>query len=156
HESSSIAGVRFLGNVTRTNAGGGLYENAGGPTTLADSAFTGNVGNDGDGGGLYRGGGGAPGSGRGLFRSDVGRGSDAQGGGVFVAAGDECLLVNVTFSGNNSAYRGGGLFGASAVRVRSSTFAGDVAAEGGALYAASDAKVANTILASFSGGNCAG
>jgi predicted outer membrane repeat protein len=62
----------------------------------------------------------------------------------------------VTFSGNQSAYRGGGLFGASAVRVRSTTFAGDVAAEGGGLYAGSDVKVANTILASAAGGNCAG
>jgi CSLREA domain-containing protein len=157
HESAAISGVRFLDNLTASDAGGGLQENAAGDSTITDSTFAGNRVDDGDGGGLARVGGGVLTVERALFAGNVAGAADAEGGGLYAAAGEESLIFNVTFSGNHSAYRGGGLFGATTVRVRSTTFAGNVASQGGAAYNDAELRLGNTILAAgAAGANCAG
>ena len=156
HSMATIASVRFVGNVTADQAGGGLYEYAQGDTTLADSTFWGNGVDDGDGGGLYLTGSGALDIERSLFAANQAGGTDAQGGGLFVGTGDQSVIRNVTFSANGSAYRGGGLYAASDVLLRSATFANNASPEGASLYNNAQLIIANTILAGPAGANCAG
>jgi CSLREA domain-containing protein len=156
--SAWMVGVRVLDNVTNGNAGGGMYAYVAGPAKVEDSVFSGNATGDGDGGGLQLTGDGPFELHRSTFATNTAAGTEASGGGLLLASGEQALILNCTFSGNACGDEGGGLYAASDTKVWNSTFVGNTAnTAGGAIFNASQVRVANTILAAgTAGGNCAG
>ena len=157
-ESGSMVGVRFVDNFTNGNDGGGFYAYVPGPCQVSDSTFSGNRTSNGEGGGLYLTGTGPFEVHRSTFASNVAEGLDGgRGGGLLLAAGEQSVILNCTFSGNFALIQGGGLYGAADTKVWSTTFAGNTATEGGGIYNGWAIRIANTIVAASPiGGNCAG
>ena len=155
-EPTTIDGVRMIDNVA-SDTGGGMYANINGGGTVLDATFANNRVAEGDGGGLWLVGGGPFTVQRSTFSGNVIHGADAQGGGLLLSSGEQSHVENVTFSANQSEYRGGGFYVAGSVTAYSTTFSDNAAAEGGALYNGSQLRISNTILAAtISGDNCAG
>jgi predicted outer membrane repeat protein len=97
--------------------------------------------------------------------SATGDGTRDQGGAI--AASGVVSIQNSTFSGNSTTGTGGaidadsagavGISGSSTLLITASTFAGNAAGQGDAIYNNADsASLAGTIVAANGGGNCAG
>ena len=158
-DPATFAAVRFIDNVTNSGDGGGFYAYVPGPGLVVDSTFSGNRTSNGEGGGLYLTGNGPFEIHRSTFASNAADGPDGgRGGGLLLASGEECVILNCTFSANFASLNGGGLYGGADTKVWSTTFAGNTATvEGGGIYNAYAIRIANTIVASSpGGGNCAG
>ncbi len=91
------------------------------------------------------------------FSGNSATGSFGEGGAIY---NDGTLTVNnSTFSGNSATHPGGAIYSNGTVTVTNSTFSGNSAATGGGIYnnaATSAVTVTSSILATSTGGNCAG
>jgi CSLREA domain-containing protein len=153
----SISGVTITGGdntASDDRGGGGIYNN--GTLTVTSSTISGNTETgDNDGGGIYN-----------NFALTVTNSTisgnvetDAAGGGIY---NDGALTVtNSTISGNTASSGGnggGGILNDGALTVTNSTISGNSAGSGGGIshLGSAVATLYNTIVASNTGGNCAG
>ncbi len=128
--SPILAGVTFNNNTAKGNYGGGMYNDNGGNPTLTDVLFSENS--------AYRGGGMYNHIGSNPTLTDVtfiGNHADKDGGGLFnsfsnLAIADSTFEQNYTVDGN-----GGGINATGGtVTITNSTFSGNHATNGGAIY----------------------
>ena len=148
----TVTNCTFSDNSVSIDFGGGIYNK--GPLNVTNSTFSGNS---------------APIRGGAIdnensltvtnctFSGNSATGSFGEGGAIY---NDGTLTVNnSTFSGNSATHPGGAIYSNGTVTVTNSTFSGNSAATGGGIYnnaATSAVTVTSSILATSTGGNCAG
>ena len=155
-ESISVTNSTFTGNTSTTSGAGGALFTDGGAMTVNDSTFRNNSA-------YYRGG--AIDAYRGEVTvtgsTFVGNSSSGDGGAIGTLLGSANIrVISSTFTGN-SAVRGGAIFAqnaGSSVAVSFSTVSGNTTSGGssGALHAVGSLSVTNSIVSNASGGDVQG
>jgi CSLREA domain-containing protein len=133
--------------------GGGIYNS--GNLTITNSTFEGNHATI-DGGAIYNAGVSLKITSTTFSNNTAGN----NGGGIYNNAGDiKSFISNSTFAVNTAEAFGGGVYNTidGTLPIKNSTFSGNVAGTGGAIYNLSTGEtLKNTILANSLGGNCSG
>ena len=144
--NASFSGLTFE-NGWPSSAGGAIYASGTGTVTVTNSTFSNNKVGSVGGGAIYANGTGNTVS---VANSTFSGNSGYDGGAIDDnGTGSTVSVTNSTFSSNSSAHFGGAIYAAGTGTVTSSTFSGNTASIGGAIFANGAVSITNGTL--FSG-----